>query len=356
MRGNFIGKASLNKRDSKFPCYAKGDTKNGGSYNRFYIALTDNKNNRVMTELFGVKQDVIKVVDKGNTINIKWEDRKDKDMLATIPYYKKIKFKFLDEEVEFLSAYDAVEYLNDHSDLIVGKTLNVYCNIDKNIYNGKISDRFTIQRIESAEDSQPQMMVTMGFFFDKDVLDKSEWKKNKRLYFNGYVQSYIPEKKATMYVPQMLVLDASKVDMGNKEHYGRFKLIVNSLGCETDEDGNDVSCNLKGNAIYKTEMKCRYINSAQEVPFDESMLTPMQRDAIASGVKKLSDFADKKVYGERVTEYRTSEPTLVGDYANGYVNTEMTRDEFDENAYIVGEAESEDILDKAMNKPVEEVF
>ena len=82
MNGTFIGTASLNKMDSKFPYYSAGKTKNGEKYHRFNLAVTDDKNNRVMLELFGMVQDEIKTMDTDNNkIGISWDDRNDKAII-----------------------------------------------------------------------------------------------------------------------------------------------------------------------------------------------------------------------------------------------------------------------------------
>ena len=62
MNGTFTGKASLNKMESKFPYYSSGKTKNGDKYHRFNLAVTDDKNNRAMLELFGMIQKEIKTM------------------------------------------------------------------------------------------------------------------------------------------------------------------------------------------------------------------------------------------------------------------------------------------------------
>ena len=62
MQGTFTGKASLNKMESKYPYYSSGKTKNGDKYHRFNLAVTDDKNNRITVELFGMVQDEIKTM------------------------------------------------------------------------------------------------------------------------------------------------------------------------------------------------------------------------------------------------------------------------------------------------------
>ena len=351
-RGTFIGKVSLNSMESKFPYYADGKTKNGDKYHRFNMAVTDDNNNRVMLELFGMKQDTIKTMDtENNSIEVSWKDRKDDDVVESVAFYRKNRFSFVpDETVEFISTYDAVEYLNDNADTLKDAKVGVTCNVNKNIYKGKITDRFVIQNIYAADDKKSKLDVTMELFFNKDNIDLVEWKDNKKITINGYVQAYISDKKKNMYVPQTVILDCSKLDMDNEKHLKRLDFKLDFLGCE--RDGNKIKCKLKSSTMYKMGIVCKYINSAQEVEVDESMLTDKQREAIELGFKQLSDFADKKVYGERITQYNIYDFQYDrAEYSEGIVDIEIKPNEFEDDIYVVEKEETEDDLDNAMNKP-----
>ena len=354
MQGTFIGKASLNSMDSKYPYYSKGDTKNGNEYHTFRVAITDSNNNRAILELFGSVQDTIYTMDNDNNkIEISWDDRDDKDVVASVANYKKNIFSFVDDErKEFISPYDAVAYLKEHADDLKDSKVGITCNVDKNIYKGKISDRYTIRNIYSVDEDKKEILrITGDFFFNKESLDTSEWKENKKLIINGYVQAYISEKKKTMYVPQTIVLDCGKLDFENEKHVSllEFKLALINCGFK---DGK-ISTKLKSNIMYKMGVILRYINSAQEVEFDESMLSDTQKKAISLGLKTIEDYArSNRVYGERITEFKLIDFQIEKDtYSDGCVDLEIKAAEFEEDIYIPTEEESEDILDNAMNPP-----
>lgn len=354
MQGTFTGKASLNKMESKYPYYSSGKTKNGDKYHRFNLAVTDDKNNRITVELFGMVQDEIKTMNADNEkISVAWDDRNDEAIINTVANYKKNSFSFVgDERKEFIAPYDAVEYLNEHADELKGENIGVTCSVDLNVYKGKVSNRYTIRNIYKIDDDKKkQIKITGDFFFNKDSIDTSDWKSEKKLAINGYVQGYIADKKKTMYVPQTIVLDCSKIDFENEKHLDQLKFKLAMINCDF-KDGK-ISTKLKNSTMYKIGVILRYYDSAQEVEFDESLLTDKQKMAISLGLKSIEDFTkNNRVYGEKVTEFKLINFQIEKDaYANGCVDLEVKPSEFEEDIFTPNEEESEDVLDNAMNKP-----
>ena len=358
MQGTFTGKAELNRIDSKFPYYSEGKTKEtGAKYHRFNLAIVDDKNNRIMTELFGMVQKEIKTMDTDNNkISIAWEDRDDKAIIDNVANFKKNVFSFVDDErKEFISTYDAVEYLKDHADDLKDNKVGVTVGISLNVYKGKISNRYEIRNIYKIDDDKKQQLkITGDFFFNKDSIDTSEWKENKKLIINGYVQGYIQEKKATMYVPQTIVLDCGKIDFDNENHVKQLRFKLSCINCDF-KDGK-ISTKLKSSTMYKIGVILRYNNSAQEVDFDESMLTDKQKMAIDLGLKTIEDYMKgTRVFGERVTEFKLVDFQIEKqDYADGCIDLEIKTSEFEEDVFIPDEEENESILDNAINPPEDE--
>lgn len=352
MNGTFTGKGSLNKLESKFPYYTTGKTKNGAKYNKFNLAITDDKNNRVNTELFGMVQDEIKTMNTDNEkISIAWDDRDDQAIINTVASYKKNVFSFVgDERKEFIATYDAIEYLNEHAEDLRGKKLGVTCGVSLNIYKGKISNRYEIRNIYTIDDDKKQQIkITGDFFFNKDSIDTSDWKSEQKLIINGYVQGYVADKKKTMYIPQTVVLDCSKADLENKKHLSQVKFKLAMINCEI-KDGK-ISTKLKSSTMYKIGVVLRYYNAAQEVEITEDMLTDKQKLALECGLKTLEDF-QTRAFGESITEFKLVDFQIEREaYADGCIDLEIKPSEFEEDIFIVDEEESEDILDDAMNPP-----
>ena len=199
-----------------------------------------------------------------------------------------------------------------------------------------------------------RLKITGDFFFNKDSIDISEWKDNKKLILNGYTQAYIKDKKKTMYVPETIVLDCGKIDFDNEEHVKQVKAKLSCINSSI-KDGK-ISSKLKSSTMYKIGVELRYTNSAQEVEFDESLLTDKQKEFIELGLKTAQDFIKgNKVFGERVDEFKLINFQIERDaYSNGCVDLEMDPSEFEEDIFVPDKEESEDILDGAMNKPEED--
>ena len=356
MRGNLIGKVTFD--DSKKPYYTEGTSKNGNDWCKIVVRLTDANNNKTKAELLGTKQKSLYLMDKDNQkLTVKWEDRNDKEIIESVAVYKKHHFNYIDNEDKFILAdYDAVKYIADHADEINGDTIGISVDVEKNIYKGKVYDRFNIQNIYAVDSSsESKFVVSMDFFFNKDSIDLSDWKTEKKITFDGYIQSYVAEKKKTMYIPQRVVLDASKADMSNDEHRKRLALKLFMMGCKAD--GDNIKCIVKSNTMYKIGLICKYISSAKEVDVDEDDLTDVRKMFIEAGLKSVQNFADKKAFGEMVVEYDIINFQIEReDYANGYLNLDIKPDEFEENIYKPVENESEDDLPfaDAMNPPTEE--
>ena len=357
MQGTFTGRADLNKIDSKFPYYSEGKTKDGGAkYHRFNLAIVDDKNNRIMTELFGMVQKEIKTMDtENNKISISWDDRDDKAIMDKVANYKKNVFSFVgDERKEFISTYDAVEYLKEHAEDLKGEKVGVTVGVSLNVYKGKISNKYEIRNIYKIDDDKKQQLkITGDFFFNKDSIDTSEWKDSQKLILNGYVQGYVAEKKATMYIPQTIVFDCSKADLKNEAHLKKVRFKLSMINCDL-KDGK-ITSKLKNSTMYKIGVVLRYYNSAQEVEFDESMLSDKQKMAIELGFKTIEDYMrGARVFGERVVEFKLTDFQIEKqEYADGCVDLEIKTSEFEEDIFVVDEDESEDVLD-GMNEPEDE--
>ena len=93
------------------------------------------------------------------------------------------------------------------------------------------------------------------------------------------------------------------------------------------------------------------LRGAEEVDFDESMLTDKQREQVELGIKKVEDFKPRgNIYGDKVFEYRLYDPQLKWDYADGPVDTEMKEKEFMDMVYQAIQEEKVADLDKEEEK------
>ena len=352
-RFNFTGKLIVTDKPGEKGHYLReGKTKSKipANYKSINVQVASDKNNRCFVELFGSEQDEIKTMDVNNSkINIDWADRFDEKVVKDVASYKKTVIKIGDDRKEFISSYDAIEYFIEHLDELKDTDVTITGQRSKNLYQDKLSDRFQITGIYPAsDDAIKRLNVSMDFYFNKDSFDATDWGKEHKLYINGWSEEYLSDLKDNRYVPQQLVFDCGKIDFENEKHRNLVNFRLSVLGCELTKD-NKISVKVRGKNVFKIGVQCTYVNGSEQVEFDESMLSELQKMAIELGANTIDDFKPKgSVYGNRVTIYKLRDFNMSkgSGYEDGYVDTETTMSEFDEKVWYPTEAESVDDIDK----------
>ena len=360
-RFTFIGQLEANTDESSKGYYLReGKTKGGDKYCSINLQVVQEKNNRGFVELFGVGGKPVMTMDKDNKkISVDWSDRFDEDAIKEVADFKKYSVGIGDEKKKFIASYDAVKYIAEHIDELKGKTVVVTGQRKKNVYEGKISDRFEFSSLRTTdnEDSKNRLTVNMDLVFNKDSIDTADWKDEHKLLINGYALEYMSDVKENRYVPQQIVFDCSKVDFENEKHVKMVKFRLKMLGCDLDEN-NKVVVKLKAKKLYQMGIITSFINGQEEVPFDESCLTEQQKEALELGLKTLDDFKPAgAVYGQRVVIYKLKDFDMraEGKYTEGYIEVELTDDEFEEKLYKIEEPASvNDLVDDNDELPFED--
>lgn len=330
----------------------------GKDYSSVNFQVVQEKNNRAFVEMFGMKSSTIKTMDTDfKAIEIDWDERDDEDVKKSVANVKKNTIKIDDDRNDFIASYDAVEYIKDHINELNGKIVTITGQRSKNVYNGKISNRFQLSNIYTVddEDSPKKLQVTMELFFNKESIDTADWADEKKLYINGYTEEYISDVKENRYVPQQIVFDCSKIDFKNEKHVKAVSFRLKMFGCELN--GDKIVCKLKGKNMFQMGLITNYVNGSEKVEFTEDMLTPVQKEALELGLKTLDDFRPAgSVYGERVITYklRDFDMRAEGKYAEGYIDTEIATDEFEEKIFSSEEPEKASEVLEAENDSNEE--
>lgn len=350
-RFSFTGNLNLNGLDSKVPYYREGKTSSGKNYKIFNASVVAAKNNRAYVECFGMVQDVIKTMDnespKANKVEIAWNDRKDPDVVKSVAGFRKHVYKTDDARKEYIADYDFVEDLIKDAEELKNGKYTITGTTSVNVYQGKISQRYNIQSVYAvAEDAKCGLKVNDIFYWNKDGVDTANWSDEKKIYLNGYVSEYVD--KEMQYIPFTAVLDCSKLDFENEKHMKMLKFKLSGLGLSLI-DGK-IKCVFKKNNYYKQNIEFAYNNGAEEVPFDESLLTDFQKEQIELGLKTVDDFKPAgSTFGERKVEYKIVGFNSKGEFENGYVEADSESD-FEEHIYIAPKEESLDDIEK---KPTE---
>ena len=346
MRFRFTGDCVINDEASKNPFVRSGKTKNGSNYETFSCAIKAAKNNTAFLELFGMESDIIHTMDTDNSkIDISWEDRFDNDVVEKVANYKKNIINIDDDRKEYISAYDAVKYLVKNVDEIKGKRITVTGQVNKNVYQGKITDRFQIQNIYSAnEEDKNGFKCNDIFYFAKDSFDTADWREEHKLNINGWIKTYIADEKKNMFVPQTLVLDCSKIDWENEKHRKLVDFKLKMLKCSLTDD-NKIKIGL-GKDVYAMSVVVTYNNGAEAEEIKEEDLTDAQKEALELGLKTMKDFSGN-VYGQRVTVFKLTDYNLTGDYSDGCVEAGIKMSELKEELF---ETSTEETLEEAIEK------
>lgn len=348
-RFNACGVASISSDKAFRAGKTKKDNKDYLSCN---FRINNSANNSIYVETFGMADDIKTQDTDNNKITISFSDRFDKDVIDQVASYKKNVVRISDEPIEFISPYDLVAYIKENKSMLDGKKLIITGQINKDFYNGTARDKYQIQNIYLADEDRAQKMTaTFDFVWDKDSVDISDWNENKTIIFNGWTMTYVSEMKQQMYVPQQVVFDASKINFEDEKHVSilKFKLIQMNL----DYVDGKIKNNNKTGKHYKIPVICSIINGQEEIPFDESTLTPNQKMSIELGLKTLNDFRPSgSLYGEKVTQYKVFDFVLKDEYENGCIDTELTQEEFDDGLYAPGVVEKlPEIDDGFINLP-----
>lgn len=344
-RFNFTGNVSLPKADAKRP-FVKEMEKNGRKMLSLNFGVKESDNNMAFVEAFDGEQSEIMTMNADNEkIKIKWDDRFDEEVIKTVASYKKTTVDLGEDfggRKEFITLYDAIEYIRENLPKYTGK-ITVVGQMVKEFYNGKYYDKFKLQSLYAVnEDKKNRLLIIADIYYNKNSVDKTDFKSEKVIYVDGYIQQYINKDEGTKYIPQRFVFNASKYDLENEKHQ---KLLDYKLKYIDINDKN------MQHMIWEVVM----LNGAEEVEFDESQLTNAQKEQIALGIRTLDDFKPKgAILGGRVNEYRLFDPKLTGDFADGLVDTEMKESEFEEEIYRPAVDEKlDDVVEKAETKKEE---
>lgn len=305
-RITFVGSIECNTDpEAKVPFIREisKDTTEGLSLNLQVVAA---QNNRAYIEMPGFVNKSLRLWNSdGNEFNIDWNDRFDKEIVDKVASYCKNVITLNGERHEFISAYDFIKYVRENIDKIKGKRFTATGRIRKNVYQGKITDRYELQNLfEVKEDDERknQLRVTSEIYFNRDSFDLADWRTEKKIYINCYTQENIDKDNKAVFVDKQLVFDCSKIDFNNEKHLNILKYELNQIGCDYVDD--KIKINLKKgyhHIIAITNLQ----NGAEEIEFDENELTPNQKKAIELGYKTLNDFKPSgNIYGDKVTIYK----------------------------------------------------
>lgn len=355
-RFNFVGNIVIPKETSKRPLlstktieYVKNGKKISQELTSLNFGVRESDTNMAFIEVVDNPRTTIKAKDTDNNdIEIDWDDRKDKDVIASVANYRKYVVNLGDDfggRQEFITQFDMIEYLAENLPNYKGKVLTTG-DYSKTYSKGKWYEKFRLQNLYAVEDDRKSRLgLTFDFYYNKDSIDKSDFKTEKKIYLSGYLKQYISKDEGNKFIPMQLVFNASKYDLENPKHKALYDYKISYIDIK-----NKNMCHLAWEAVL--------IRGAETIDFTYDMLTPAQKMQVDLGVRELDDFKPKNgVVGDKINEYRVFEPILKDmgkddDFSNGIVELDMKMSEFEDEIYVPNAVEEklEDVEEKAEKK------
>lgn len=267
----------------------------------------------------GTKNKTIRTMDNDNKqIEIAWEDRLDPDVIKSVASYRKWTIDLDGEQKSFITAWDFIEVLED---VLPTVTERVNVRGDFTIRPGKTRnyESFNLQHISLAKaEEKNHHKMNVLLHWRKGDIDKAS---DGKWYIPSYVEMYVSKDEGSKFFPMQVVLNTSVFDLTKEKHKAQLDIRTKCLEPKTSK-------------WISLPWEVNVLSGAEEVQFDETMLTPLQKALIDSGDAVLSDFAPRgQIYGASVKEYRLGKPLVRDDYAEGPIEAPMTASEFESKIY-----------------------
>ena len=158
---------------------------------------------------------------KAVELEIPFSKRLDPEIVKKVAGFKKT--KILDKE--FITEYDAVDYIGNNLTLFEGKKMKVYGSVKFEIYQGKLYPKFMVTAVyEAKAEDKDGFDGNMAMFINSETLDSTYIKSNKlnvdkvvedkKIPLSIYVEEYNSDKDTKKdrkfnYIPVTVLLNKS---------------------------------------------------------------------------------------------------------------------------------------------------
>jgi hypothetical protein len=286
--------------------------------------------------------------EKGEKLQIPWNDRNKQSKIEKVAEYKKFVIdleepkrryqlekalekqedgSLTDEELKELGAEDIKMALEESkkkrkdfihetdfatmihkiivSDKYTGRMFKIKGNIEYSEYKGKFYKHLIPTRIYLAEkDATPESIGNVILFFKKGAVEEAT---NKNI-ITGYLRNYDKQRKETISIPLSFVIDISK-DEDDKKRTILHKLLIEQF-------------TVKDKSWKELGVKITMLNGSQKLEITDDMLTDFQREMIAAECMTLDDVRLEMggdIYGKPIEE------NIIENVSKGYSKGESFR-------------------------------
>ena len=250
------------------------------------------------------------------------ENLNDQDKEKLSKYRSKYKEETVNRH-EFIHVYDAIQFLSSELSKYDNYKFRITGNLEINEWNGKYYRKYIPSIIEIVpSDARSKLRVTADIFFDKNSLDEAGFKKDKKLYINGYLKSRDNNAKSDRFFPQQFIIDAAKFDFDNLTQVALFDLFKNNF-------------KVKGKTFHHLQHEVAVYRGAEKIDFTFEQLTDAQKTMVECGLAELEDYAPKDgLLGENIDQLKIIKPILKkinddNDFTEGAVDTHLNKSEFE---------------------------
>lgn len=367
----FIGELSLPKDATKFHEVTYGKDNANWQMDRISFAVKESKTNSVFVELSSGhdKNGKGKILtygkglhgEKGSKLEITWDDRMKESSVDMVADFKKIvvdletdfetkdkymeiyykirslerkenpteedkqKLKTYKEEFkglaknrcEFISEFDAIEYLANMLPTLLTHKFRITGQIQMSEWKGKYYTKYILEHIEIVKSDTPnRLKANVDLYFDKDSMDNSDFAEEKKIYISGYLQNYDRRAKEDRFYAHQFIINATKLNMEDENHMKFLQLLISQFKPTNDN-------------FWHMIWEANIYRGAEKKDFTYEDLTPNQRIMVDVGRKTVQDFAPNGgMFGDNIDEFRLVEAKFEGDFAEGSVDAELTVEEF----------------------------
>lgn len=344
----FVGDPLFPKAGGNRPFFQEGTSKGGNPYFKMNLGIKATETNIGWVECFDSKKDTIMFTINKEKCEFAWEDRLSKSVIAKVPAQMRYTVNLGDDHgglQEFITGTDFMEYLSETLPDYEGR-IQVSGTVQISYYKEKYYKHYQMNRVVAAKDEVANgLNILADLYYNKESLDKADWKTENKLYLNSYVEQYISKEEGHKYMPVNLVFN-----MPNMEDQDRAEKISNLIMKYLSPK--------KGYAHLL--WSCSAMNGSDQLDFTEDMLTPQQKEMLDMGLSTLEEMRPyNKVMGDLVSEWRLVKPDLrdrgesIGNFTEGFIACEETDEEFEERIYVppVGYETLDDVIeDKGTKK------
>ena len=241
--------------------------------------------------------------DETQKLQIKWNDRNNKEIIESVSEYNKLTVKLGEEETKYIAGYDFLQHIYKilQDEKYKDELFIVSGDVEYQTYEGKVYRKLHPRHIElTSKDTPETSLLNLELYYTQDAVDTEMFNINKKYLVNTYVSQYNPQTKKDEYFVEKTVIDVSKAQ--NEKQEKGFDLIKNRFVIDEDK-------------VHKLGVKAILINGREKKQITMDDLTEEERDLIEYGITTLEELSAE--YGNSINGDSISEIKVVG-FGYGY--------------------------------------